>query len=104
MLSKQHLKKPNLDPNTLKNYRPISNLPFVSKVLERIVDVRLEHHLESNFLHEELQSAYNRRHSTETALLKVQSDILGSLDRGEAAVLVMLDLSAAFDTIDHTIL
>ena len=98
------LKKPGLDSEILKNYRPVSNLPFISKVLERVVDKRLEQHLVVNNLHEELQSAYRKFHSTETALLKVQSDILQSLDKGNVTVLVMLDLSAAFDTIDHHIL
>ena len=58
----------------------------------------------SNGLHEALQSAYRRSHSTETALLKVQSDIIESLDSGCVTVLVMLDLSAVFDTLDHGIL
>ena len=58
----------------------------------------------SNGLHEELQSAYRRSYSTETALLKVQSDIIESLDSGCVTVLVMLDLSAALDTLDHGIL
>ena len=98
------LKKPTLDPDILKHYRPVSNLPFIAKVLEKVVDTRFERHLLSNGLHEELQSAYCRSHSTETALLKVQSDILESLDNGCVTVLVMLDLSAAFDTIDHGIL
>jgi hypothetical protein len=98
------LKKPTLDPDILKNYRPVSNLPFISKVLEKVVDTRIERHLVDNCLHEELQSAYRRSHSTETALLKVQSDILESLDNGCVTVLVMLDLSAAFDTLDHGIL
>ena len=98
------LKKPGLDSDILKNYRPVSNLPFVSKVVEKVVDARLERHLMSNSLQEEMQSAYRRFHSTETALLRVQSDILGSLDRGDATALVMVDLSAAFDTIDHNII
>ena len=95
------LKKPGLDPDILKNYRPVSNLPFLSKIMEKVVDARLEHHLVQNNLHEPSQSAYKRFHSTETALLKVQNDILRSLDAGDVTVLVMLDLSAAFDTIDH---
>ena len=98
------LKKPTLDPGILKHYRPVSNLPFIAKVLEKVVDTRIERHQVSNGLHEELQSAYRRSHSTETALLKVQSDILESLDNGCVTVLVMLDLSAAFDTLDHGIL
>ena len=51
-----------------------------------------------------LQSAYRDKHSTETALIKVQNDILSALDAGSSAILLMLDLSAAFDTIDHDIL
>ena len=95
------LKKPDLDQNTLKNYRPISNLPFISKVLEKVVSSRVEEHLLSNNLHEEHQSAYRKFHSTETALLKVQNDVLQSLDQNNVTVLVMLDLSTEFDTIDH---
>jgi hypothetical protein len=64
----------------------------------------LKSHLSLNNLHEEHQSAYRKFHSTETALLKVQNDILNSLDRNDVTMLVMLDLSAAFDTIDHTTL
>ena len=95
------LKKPSLDPDNFKNYRPVSNLPFLSKVLEKVVDAQIERHLTSNNLHEQHQSAYRKFHSTETALIKVQSDILQSLDQGNATVLVLLDLSAAFDTLDH---
>ena len=98
------LKKPGLDIDTLKNYRPVSNLPFISKVLEKVVDARLEKHLSENDLHEEMQSAYRKFHSTETALLKIQNDILQSLDNKHVTVLVLLDLSAAFDTIDHSTL
>jgi len=79
----------------------VSNLPYLSKILEKVIDRRLEQHLSQNALHEPLQSAYRKLHSTETALLKVKNDILLSLDQGCATVLVMLDLSAAFDTIDH---
>ena len=95
------LKKPGLDPEILKHFRPVSNLPFVSKILEKVIDARIERHLVCNSLHEPLQSAYRKFHSTETALLKVQNDIMESLDQGSISVLVMLDLSAAFDTIDH---
>ena len=98
------IKKSDLDANILKNYRPVSNLPFVSKVLEKIVDSQLEKHLSDNKLHDAHQSAYRKFHSTETALMKVQNDILNSLDNNDATILVMLDLSAAFDTIDHTTL
>ena len=98
------LKKPSLDRNEFKNYRPVSNLPFVSKIIEKIVAKELNEHMAQNELMEKFQSAYRKGHSTETALLRVQSDILKAIDEGNAAYLVLLDLSAAFDTIDHQIL
>ncbi len=98
------LKKSNLDPEEMKNYRPISNLHFISKILEKIVSNRIEDHLLTNDLHDPLQSAYRTAHSTETALLKVNNDILASLDKGQCTLLASLDLSAAFDTVDHAIL
>ena len=98
------LKKSTLDPETLKNYRPVSNLSYISKLLERVVARRLTDYLTKNNLHEHLQSAYKPGHSTETALVKVQNDILTSIDQHGVVILVMLDLSAAFDTIDHDIL
>ena len=68
------LKKPTLDPSVLSSYRPISNLPFISKVLKGVVNERMLLHLHSNGLLPEHQSAYRRSHSTETALLKITSD------------------------------
>ena len=98
------LKKATLDPEILKNYRPVSNLSFVSKVLERVVAQRLTGYMTDNNLHEYLQSAYKPGHSTETALVKVQNDILTSIDQHGIVILILLDLSAAFDTIDHDVL
>ena len=98
------LKKSNLDSETLKNYRPISNLAFLSKVVEKVVAERLIEYMQENNLQEALQSAYKRLHSTETALLKVQDHILRNLDQGKGVVLLLLDLSAAFDTVDHGLL
>ena len=98
------LKKFDLDRNILKNYRPVSNLPFISKLIERIVSRQLIAHLIRNNLYEYYQSAYRALHSTETALLRVFNDLLQAVDQKGGAILVMLDLSAAFDTIDHAVL
>ena len=88
----------------MKNYRPVSNLPFISKLVEKVVARRIEEHLEHNDLNDSYQSAYRRDHSTETVLLKVHSDVAGALDERSMTVLIILDLSAAFDVIDHPIL
>jgi hypothetical protein len=98
------IKKVSLDPENLKNFRPISNLSFLSKVLEKIVAQQLADYMTEHNLHEKMQSAYKKAHSTETALLKIQNDILLELDERKGVILVLLDLSAAFDTIDHSIL
>ena len=103
-LVKPLLKKPTLDKDELGNYRPVSNLTYISKLVERIVAVRLRGHMLSNQLLDPNQSAYRQGHSTETVLLKVTNDILTSLDTGHEVLLVLLDLSAAFDTVDHTLL
>jgi len=98
------LKKPGLDQEVLKNFRPVSNLSFISKVIEKAVAAQLKQHLMHNDLYDPVQSAYRERHSTETALMKVHDDILRALDSGSLVALVLLDLSAAFDTIDHGVL
>ena len=98
------LKKNGLDMNDCNNYRPVSNLSFISKILERVVSQQLVQHLNANNLLDPFQSAYRHGHSCETALLRVLNDVLCSADRGELSLLVLLDLSAAFDVIDHELL
>ena len=98
------IKKPTLDPNELKNYRPVSNLSFLSKIIEKVVSKQLNDHLLLNSLFEPHQSAYRKLHNTETALVKITNDLLLSADDKKVSILALLDLSAAFDTIDHKLL
>ena len=98
------LKKPSLDYQEFKNFRPISNLTFLSKVIEKVVALQLVDYIDNNGLCEVFQSAYRAYHSTETALLRVYNDIAVSIDNQKSFVLVLLDLSAAFDTVDHSLL
>lgn len=103
-LTKPLLKKSNLNSDDFKSFRPVSNLPFISKVIEKVVAAQLVNYINNNNLGESLQSAYKRHHSTESALLKVHNDILKAVDNRCTFVLLMLDLYAAFDTVDHGIL
>ena len=80
-LVKPLLKKPNADCEILKNYRPVSNLTFLSKILEKVVARRLFTYMSEDGLHEKMQSAYRTAHSTESALIRVQNDILRQLDK-----------------------
>jgi len=98
------LKKSSLDSEILKNFRPVSNLSFLSKVIEKVIASRLLDHMTQNNLMDPMQSAYRKGHSTETALLRVHNDIVCAVDKGHGVCLILLDLSAAFDTVDHTIL
>lgn len=98
------LKKATLDPSDTSNYRPISNLTFISKLLERCAHQQMNDYLQLHHLLPDQQSAYRRCHSTETAMLKVLSDAYLAADDGQTTLLGLLDLSAAFDTVDHQIL
>jgi len=98
------IKRPDLDPSLPANYRPISNLNNISKLLEKLFLARLQPHVTSCNNFNLLQSAYQPLHSTETALLFSLDSIYRAADQGHPTVLVSLDLSAAFDTIDHHIL
>ena len=97
------LKKDNLDL-LFNNYRPISNLQFVSKLTGRAVFNQMHDHMVMNALYPVLQSSYRKQHSTETALLKVMNDIILKMNSQHVTLLVKLDLSAAFDSVDHRIL
>ena len=98
------LKKPSLDKDTLGNYRPVSNLAFLSKLAERAALKSLSQYLDDYNLIPEYQSAYRPFHSTETSILKMTNDILNNMEKGDATLLVAVDLSAAFDTVDHGVL
>ena len=97
------IKKTNPDKEEFDNFRQITNFAFVSKIIERTVAHQCDHYLAMNHLYLKLQEAYQQFHSTETALLRVQNDILRAID-DKKVILVLLDLSAAFDTVDHNIL
>ena len=97
------IKKDNSDKEILKNYRPV-NLTFISKLLKKVVAERLKHHLDKHDLWSTLQSAYHSFHSIETVILRVQNVLANSIGCNNLTALVLLDLSAAFDTIDHHVL
>ena len=98
------LKKSGMDADSLQSYRPISNLPYLSKVLERVAFSRLSDHLHDNSLLDSHQSAYRPNHSVETLLTNLTDDVLQQMDNGNVTALVLLDMSSAFDTVDHHIL
>ena len=98
------LKKNGLDVSDPKNFRSVSNLSFISKVLERIVQKRLQAYLDGNALMPVRQSAYRLYHSTETAVTKVFDELLQAADEGDVSALCLLDLTAAFDTVVHDLM
>jgi len=98
------LKKNGLDVSDPKNFRPVSNLSFLFKVLERIIQRRLQAYLDDIALMPVRQSAYSLYHSTETAVTKVFDELLQSADEGDVSALCLLDLTAAFDTVDHDLM
>ena len=89
------LKKHCLNSEILKNFRPVSNLPFLSKLIEKVIARRLFAHLEENGIMEKFQSAYKAKYSTETALIRVYNDVMLCINQGKGCILVLLDLSAA---------
>ena len=85
------------------NYRPVPNLGFISKLIENVVASEISSFIESTNKSNNFQSAYKQLHSTGTALLKIYNDVLTAVDGGKVTALTLLDLSAAFDTINHSI-
>ena len=98
------IKKPSLDKEVLKNYRPVSNLSFIAKVIEKCAAKHLVDHLNANNCNDPLQSAYRAKHSTETAIIKVLSDIVPDVAARQVVLVALLNMSAAFDTVDHVTL
>ena len=96
------LKKPSLDQNVASSYRPIFNLPVLFKLSERLVLNKVVSYLNNSILFS--QPPHRRHHSTETAVTKVYSDVSGAADWGKLSLLILLDLSAAFDVVDYIIL
>ena len=90
-----------MDKDNRKNYRPVSNLLFLGKLIERVVADQLRGHMTDNQLHEDFEYGYKTGHSTETLLLKAVNDLLLSCDNQMPSILMLLDLSAAFDTVDQ---
>ena len=95
------IKKQSLNYEILNNYRPVANLSFILKNIEKAIATHIHSHLINNDIVDNFQSAYKMGHSCETTLLRVYNDIVTTIGRGNGAVLVLFDLSAAFDTIDH---
>ncbi len=97
------LKKATLDL-IFKNYRPVSNLPFLGNLIEKVALSQLLVHVKVNNFHDDLQSVYCQFHSTEISLLRYKEDVLSEMDNQRFTLVFMFDLSAAFDTIDHGIM
>jgi len=88
--------------NDLTSYRPISNLSFLSKIVQKVVDSRLSEHIKRHHLLPVRQSHYRPFHSTETAVVSIHNHMIAVVDQGHIDALVLLDLSSAFDTVDHS--
>ena len=94
------LKKCGLDSDIKKNYRPVNNLLFMSKLIERTVLCRLNTHMSQHNLHCDSNFGYKKFHSTETMMLGLVDEVLSGFDENKCTIILFLDLSAAFDTID----
>ena len=94
------LKKSGFNSEQLNNYRPVSNLVFLSKLIERVVLDRLNKHMDHNNLHCNAQYGYKKFHSTETLMMKLVNDVLVGFEKDSGTIVLLLDLSSAFDTVD----
>ena len=103
-LIRPYLKKIGLDVNDLSNYRSVTNLTHLPKITERAMLDQLVLFLEEVGVVPRYQSAYGKLHSTETALCKIHDDLMSNTCHGKSSLLLLLDLSAAFDTVDHQLL
>src|SRR6218665_808195 len=98
------LKCEGLDSNDPVKYRPIANVLFVSKIIEKIIAFQMTSYLETSNLLPGIQSGFLKGHSTETLLLRLLSDVYAAIDSSQLTLLALFDVSAAFDTVDHEIL
>ena len=95
------LLKQSTSPEEFKNFTPISNLRFISKIIEKCMATQLSKYLDANCLGEVFQSAYKGFHSTETALIRVLNKTAIAIDNQESVILLLLDLSGSFDTLSR---
>ena len=98
------LKREGLDQTDPGNYRPIANVSFISKILERIIASQLVAYFDAYDLLPAHQSGFRRNHSTETLLVRLLSDLHSAMDAGHVSLLALFDVSSAFDSVDHSIL
>ena len=91
------------NPTVAKDFRPVSILPVLSKVFEKIILMQILEHIESS-VYNQTQSGFRKGHSTSTILLKLRDAIRKSMNKNEITLAVMIDYSKAFDTIDHSIM
>jgi len=99
-LLENHWLRSDIDAEILKNFRPVNTLLFLSKLIERIVLIRLNEHMTLHNLHDNSQFGYKKFHSTEIMVLGLVDEVLRGFDENLATIIIILDLSAAFDTID----
>ena len=101
---KPQIKDNSQNSNDLKQFRPLSRIPYMSKVIEKVMHQQLDEYIMNHCLHAKYQSGYKKFNSCETAMIHVIDDIQKLLNQGNYVALLILDMSSAFDTVDHDIL